>query len=133
MTRERQDITSDFYQGDIKDIQITVYNQNGSLKDLDASEITYALFTEDPKTPELIFLKSSQTDTEIEVKGPGVCVVHLLPADTIFINGTFRHQLHVADAEYAGIVTSGRVFIFKSFARRPRQDNQTAYLTGAAP
>lgn len=133
MTRERQDILQDFYQADTKTIQVTIYNQNDTLKDLTGAEITYSLIKDDAKNPVVIFQKSSNVGVEeIEVIGLGVCAVHLLPTDTFNIHGSFRHQLHVHDSEgHGGIVMSGKVQIFRSFARRPRSSQQTAYLTGA--
>lgn len=131
MTKERQDINEDFYQGDVHDIQVTIYNQNGTLKDLTGAELTYALFRDDGKNPTLLFQKSSEDVSQIEVTGTGVCLVHLVPPDTFNVYGTFRHQLHLVDATgYAGIVMSGKVEIFRSFARRPRDSKTPAYLTG---
>jgi len=130
MTLERQDIDQDFYQADLKNIQFTVYNQNGTLKDLALSEITWALIFDDGKNPRTLFQKSSLDIYQIEVAGLGICVVHILPGDTFNIYGTFRHQLHVQDENgYAGIVSSGKVQIFRSFARRPRSTSQDAYLS----
>jgi len=133
MTYERQDITEDFYAGDTKDIEVTIYDQDGQLKDLANSELTYALIYDDAKNPYTLFQKTSVGAIEIEITGTGKCVIHLLPGDTFSFNGTFRHQLHLVDENgYAGIVMSGKVQIFKSFARRSRNSGFEAYLSGTA-
>ena len=131
MTTERQDIPSDFYQGDEKDIQITITDIDGNLKDLTGGELTYALIYDDGKNPYTVFLKSSADPLEIEIVTLGICVVHLVPSDTFNISGTFRHQLHLYDAAgKGGIVMTGKVVIFKSYARRPRKNVLPVYLEG---
>lgn len=130
MTLERQDITEDFYEGDPKDIQFTVRDGLGALKDLATAELTYAIIRDDPRNPTAVLMKSSFL-SQIEVAGLGVCIVHLLAPDTIGLHGTFRHQLHVYVADDdAGIVSSGKVSIFRSFARRLRSAHAHAYLSG---
>lgn len=130
MTMEKQDILADFYSGNKKDIQVTI-TKNGSLKDLTNCELTYALILDDAKNPRALFQKSSVDINEIEITGLGVCLIHLLPDDTINYYGNFRHQLHMQDENgYGDIVMTGAVKIFRAFAARPRSDSQPAYLSG---
>lgn len=132
MTRERQDITEDYYSGNYKEVNVTVYNPDGSLKDLTGSEITYAIFTNDGS---VVLVKSSANGTEhIEILTPasdGQCVIKLKAVDTTFINGTFRHQMNVVDTNgYEETVLTGKINIYKAFAKRPRMTSISAYLAG---
>lgn len=130
MTAEHQDITEDFYSGNKKDIQVTI-RRDGSLKDLTNCELTYALILDDVKNPQTLFQKNSVDTTQIEVTGLGVCLIHLLPSDTLNYYGSFRHQLHMQDENgYGDIVMTGAVKIFRAFAVRPRSDSQPVYLSG---
>lgn len=131
MTVEKQDIKSDFYEGDKKLIEFTIRDQNDALKDLSLSEISWALILDDGKNPQTILRKTSTDPAEVEVVSLGVCQVKIEPTDTIGKYGTFRHQLFVVDENgNSGIVSSGEVRIFRSFARRPRNSQQSVYLTG---
>lgn len=131
MTAEKQDILNDFYSGNKKDIQVTIYKDDGSKKDLAGCELTYALVLDDLKNPRALFQKSSEEVTQIEVVALGICIVHLLPADTLNLYGNFRHQLHMQDENgYGDIVMTGAVKIFRAFAARQRSDSVPAYLIG---
>jgi hypothetical protein len=132
MTRERQDISEDFYSGNYKAIQVTCYNPNGSLKDLTGAEVTYALFT---NTGTIVLTKSSQNGaSEIDILSPetnGVCVIYLRGGDTLNVHGTFRHHVNVVDQMgYEETVLTGKVNIFEAFAVRPRLAFVAAYLSG---
>lgn len=129
MTEERQDITADFYAGNKKDIRVTVRNSDGSAKDLTGAEVTYVIFT-DPGKPVLV---KSSARSQITLTNPvgGVFTVHILAFDTLGLSGTYRHQANVVDA--AGVeetVMSGKIVIFKSYARRFRLTSKPAYITG---
>jgi hypothetical protein len=131
MTYERQDIAADFYAGNSKQIAVTVYKPDGNRKDITSSEITYAVFTD---AYEIVLLKSSSDGAEhIEITdGPnGEFLIYLAPSDTVNINGTFRHHANVVDA-YGDeeTVFSGKINIFRSFARRFRRSSASAYLVG---
>lgn len=131
MTEEKQDILEDFYEADEKDIQFTIVDQSGDPLDLDGAEITWALFSDDGKNPHVELMKSSKKEDEIEVTGTGICVVHLLPGDTLGLYGTYRYQLHVVTAtQGSGIVSSGKVYINRSFAKRYETHTALVYLQG---
>lgn len=134
MTREKQNVMEDFYAGDDKQLRITVYDSDGGLFDLTNCEITYAMFTNDE---DVVLQKSSSNGADhIEILAPasnGVCVIKLAPEDTLDLYGVYRHQVQVVDVdanEDAEIVTTGRIQIFKSFARRYRKSAVPAYVVG---
>lgn len=131
MTAEKQDITSDFYQLTHKDIQVTIVDDNGNLKDLSQCELSYALIFDNGKVRVTKLMKSSTTG-DIEVTGLGKCVIHYYPADTQEIYGTYRHQLHVHDENgYDAIAMTGRVDILRSFIARIAITTAHAYLVGS--
>jgi hypothetical protein len=133
MTYINQDIMDGFYSGNKKIIRVKVYNQDGSLKDLGQSEITYAIFTRDAN--EVILRKTSYNgDVEVKVVGLGLCERYLKAPDTAFIHGTFRHHVNVVDEdEYEATVLSGVVRIHQAPAKRFRQARDgKAYLEGIA-
>jgi hypothetical protein len=128
MTIEKQNILEDWYSGNTKEIEITVLEPDDSPKDLTDSEVTFAMFT---KGSEVVLVKSSAT-AEILLTDPlnGVMVVYINPPDTAHIDGTFYYQVNVVDA--SGIeetVTTGRINIFRSHAKRPRKNSIPAHLS----
>lgn len=133
MTRERQDITEDFYSGNYKEIEVTCYNPDNSLKDLTNSEITYAIFTNANVT--LLRKSSAQGTASIEIiDAPnGKFVIKLVPKDTSSIYGTYRHHVNVVDsAGHEETILTGRIDIFRAFALRFRTSYQSAYLSGGS-
>lgn len=136
MTFEKQDITEDFYAGNYKEIIITIYEDElkTTPKDVTNAEITYVIFTE-AEIPQIVVVKSSlRGSQEIELLVPasdGKCKVKLLPEDTLHLNGQYRHQTNMKDSNgYEETVMTGRIRIFKSFARMPGEDSLKAYLEG---
>lgn len=132
MTFEKQDVVTDFYAGNTKDLTVTVYVDEAKtqVKDLAGAEITWALFDDDNVT---FMVKSSSDATQISVPTPGngICIIHLLPPDTVNLYGTYRHHVNVVDANGdESTVLTGKVRIFKSFARRFRNETLNAYLEG---
>lgn len=132
MTFERQDVTEDFYAGNSKDLTITIYLDEAktTVKDLTGAEITWALFTDDHN---VLLVKNSVDSSEIEVPTPanGICIVHIDPADTLDLYGTYKQHVNVVDGNgKESTVLTGKVRIFRSFARRPSDDSQAAYLEG---
>jgi hypothetical protein len=129
MTVEKQDIKSDFYSGNDKDIHVTITDENG-LKDLTGAECTYVLMTD--KFVEV--LRKSSFDGGITIETPfinGECTVHLLASDTPNLYGTFRHQLNVIDAAgYEETVMTGTVDIIRGLAKRLRRVSVHAYIQG---
>ena len=134
MTRERQDITEDFYVGNHKVIRDTVYDRDGALFDLTSAEATFFLLDEDDGT--VYLTKSSSEPTEIEVDDVNsLVIVYLIPSDTLRLNapdlyGTFRYQIHVYDQNgNEETITTGRINIFQSpLSGRARKDTVSAYL-----
>ena len=136
MTREQQDIDSDFYAGNYKELRLTIYDADGAAFDLTGSEITFALFENEPKSPAVLLRKSSVNgNDEIEILSPaanGVCVIKLDPSDTVNMRNTYRYHVNVVDVNgHEETVTTGRIRIFRSFALRWRTDSISAYLEGA--
>jgi len=134
MTRERQDITEDFYAGNYKEIHVTCYNQDNSLKDLTNAEVTYAIFT-NANESEVLLMKSSNQGTDyIDILDPptdGELLIKLKATDTVNISGTHRHHVNVVDSNgHEETVLSGKIQIFRSFARRFRISYASAYTIG---
>lgn len=138
MTVERQDIVTDFYQGNTKKIRDHVVGDDGSPKDLTNAEVTFAVFLD--KTEIVYLQKSSKRNdpfgtTEITIDDPsnGDITVHLWPADTHNFYGTYRYHINVIDANgYEETVTTGKLNIFKAFAKRFELDSLPAYLLGGS-
>lgn len=132
MTSERQDILQDFYSGNAKKLRVTVTLPSGSPKDLTGSEITFALFRDD-KTKAVVLRKSSTSIDEITIDDAddGLLTIHIEPKDTFNLYGSFRYHVNVVDANGdEETVTTGRISIFESFAKRPRASSKAAFLAG---
>jgi hypothetical protein len=132
MTYEKQDIVEDFYSGNDKTIRVTIYNKDGSLKDLTGAELTYVVFRRE--TNEVLLRKSSfKGEDEIKVTGLGLCEIYLRGADTLHIHGTFRHHLNVVDGnEKEATAFTGMIKFHQSPASRFRTLGRNAYLEGIA-
>jgi hypothetical protein len=136
MTVERQNIDEDFYAGNKKVIRVQIWEDAAKTtpKTLiaDNFEITYVLHDDDGN----VYVTKSSTNgvTEIEVisLANGICEVHLDPADTAFLAArTYRHQMNlVDDANDEETVMTGKVKLFRSFARRVRLTAVGAYTLG---
>lgn len=136
MTFEEQHINEDFYAGNYKEITVTIYEdeEKTSPKDLAGGIISYTILTNE-KEPEVVLTKSSaRGNDEIEILAPstdGKCVIKLIAADTVHLYGTYIHQMNMRDSNgHDETVLTGRIRIFKSFARLPSEDTQKAYLEG---
>lgn len=138
MTVERQDITADFYQGNTKKLRDHVVDDDGGPKNLTNAEVTFALFLD--KTEVVVLQKSSKRNDpfgtkEITIDNAlnGDITVHLWPSDTHNFYGTFRYHINVIDSNgYEETVTTGKINIFKSFAKRFGIDTVPAYLLGGS-
>jgi len=131
MTAERQDITEDFYAGDNKDITVAVIDENGAPKNLTDAVVTYSMFDDDGTIR--VYKNSEDGVDMIEITDApnGVCVIKLVPSDTMDITGTFRHHVYVRDSSFDhATVSSGKVVVFQSFNRIFRGDSIQAYLIG---
>jgi hypothetical protein len=134
MTSERQDITEDWYAGNHKEIYVTVYEDKNETipKDLAGAEATYAILDDDEVIH--LMLTSSDGATVIDFPAPttqGLCVVYCKPRHTNVLHGTYRHQLHVVDGNGdEETVMTGKVKIFKSYARRYRYSSMSAFVEG---
>lgn len=131
MTEERQDILEDFYSGNFKTIEVTVRNPDQSIKDLTNSEVTYAIFT----NGNAVVLRKSTNDGVASIDVPtgtdGKVYIYMRPWETTFLNGTFRHQVNVVDANgNEETVTTGTINIFRAFALRYRTASVNAYIDG---
>lgn len=125
MTEERQDILEDFYAGNTKNLRITVTDGAGLPKDLTDAGITFSLFTEATKTaPERIVVTKSSTNLDqifLLNAVSGLLMICLKPVDTFNLYGTFRYHVNVIDSnDNEETVTTGKINIFKSFAKRSR-------------
>lgn len=132
MTRERQDILEDFYAGNYKVLRDTIVLPNGNPKDLTGAEVTFALFTD---KNEVLIVKSSENINEVEIVDAvgGVADIFLQPEDTMHLSGLYRYHVNTVDDNgYEETVTSGKIHIFASFARRFRHSKFPAYLSGLA-
>lgn len=131
MTYQKQDILEDFYEGNKKVIGVTIYNQDGSLKDLSNCEITWVLMNRIDY--DIVYLRKSSFngDGEIKVTGLGTCEIYINPPDTYNIHGKFRHHVNVVDEYgYEETVLTGLVEIHETSAKRYREISQPAYLIG---
>jgi hypothetical protein len=130
MTTELQNIDSDFYTGNTKNIECTVVDELGSPKDLTGAFVTFAMF--DDKTSVIKLIKTT-LDAGITIdNGPGgILTVHLLPANTYNIWGTYRYHINVVDASgNEATVATGRINIIRCYAIRPSKNSMPAYLAG---
>jgi len=130
MTTEQQDVLADFYQGNDKNLLVTILKPDDTPKDLTGGELTYVWMTD--KYVEVL-RKSSLVGTEIELVAPanGVCTVHLDGKDTLSLYGTYYHHLNLVDA--SGVeetVLTGRINVFRTKAIRQRASLIHAYLAG---
>ena len=131
MTAEQQDIVADFYQGNTKNILVTILDAQGAPKDLTSGELTYVWMTD--KWVEIL-RKSSVDPTQIEIVSAinGTCIVHIDPKDTVSRYGTYYHHLNLLDAtNVEETVLTGRINIFRTRAQRSRSSSAHAYLLGA--
>ena len=131
MTIERQDITQDFYQGNNKEISITVVDENGDPFVLGAdAQITYVIYNE--KT-EAIILRKSTEDDGITIPNPteNVFLIHISSSDTLNLaSSTFRHMANVVKNGYEETVMTGKVNIYRSLAARAKKKTQSGYTKG---
>lgn len=131
MTVEKQDIRTDFYAGNTKDIQITVVNDSSAPFSLTGCEISYSIFDDDMKV--VVVKSSANGSSEIEVtdEANGVFEVHLIPTDTRNLKGQYRHQAMIVNSYgYYEIVTTGTILILPAGVKRNRKLNRHAYLAG---
>lgn len=135
MTIERQDIDEDFYESNTKEIEVVVWQDSSKTvkENLTDAECTYSLYAE--RDPYTIKILKSSTDGGITIDDPtnGHCIIHLLPADSVGLNGTWRHQLNVVTSngdESTAFV--GKVKILISRSIRPRASVKHVYLEGAS-
>ena len=129
MTLERQDILEDFYAGNYKVFRDTIIQANGQPKDLTGAEVTFALF--DDKN-QVFIVKSTENISEAEIMDApgGVVDIFLQPEDTLHLAGLYRYHVNVVDDNgYEETVTSGKIHIFASFARRLRRVSIPAYIS----
>ena len=132
MTVEKQDIRSDFYAGNTKDIQITIVDDTSAPFNLSGCEIAWCLFTDDWEP--LVRKSSANGSAEIEVtdEAGGIVEIHLIPTDTATLQGTYRHQCNVIDSYgYVETVTTGTISIFPAMAKRNRKARVKAFLQGS--
>ena len=130
MTQTKQDIMSDFYSGNTKNIRVAVTDSQGQVFPLTSCEMTYALFNDKGQT----FVKKSSAivgEIEIDISNTHICIIHLLPADTNLLSGLYRHMLNVVDTNgQEETVMTGTVQLFKSYAMRYRSSTRQAYTIG---
>lgn len=131
MTVEKQDIRSDFYAGNHKDLQFTIVDAASAPFSLTGCEIAYALF--DDKMNVALRKSSLNGVDEIEVTDEpnGIFIVHLIPTDTEKLQGQYRHQALIVDSSgYQEVVSTGTVLILPSAVKRNRKAKRTAFLAG---
>jgi hypothetical protein len=137
MTYQKQDILEDFYEGNAKEIGVTVWEpdetepEGRKLKNLENCEITWVLMNRTDY--DIVYLRKSSFngDGEIKVTGLGTCEIYINPPDTYNIHGKFRHHVNVVDEYgYEETVLTGLVEIHETSAKRYRQVSQPVYLIG---
>lgn len=130
MTEINQDIADGFYSGNSKDLRVPVLDKDGLAFALTNCEVTYVVYD---KEGNVVLTKSSADASQVEilVSPTNVFVVHLLPPDTLHLNGLYRHMANVVDTNgYEETVFTGKLQIFKAHAQRPRQASRQAYISG---
>lgn len=136
MTLTKQDILEDFYQGNSKDIHVTVTDADGQPLPLTGAEITYVIYTDDGKVTSIPVVKLTKStnngvgDIEITNEAEGIAVVHIYPYDTTFIFGSFNHMCNVVVNGDEETVFTGKINIFRAPARRSRNSKVLVYLSG---
>lgn len=131
MTEINQDIMEAFYAGSSVDISVPVVDKDDQAFPLTNCEVTYVIFTRN--TEEVVLVKSSLDSSDVEILSSpsNVFVIHILPSDTMFINGLFRHMASVVDANgYERPVFTGKIQIYKVHSHRPRQETRQGYTLG---
>lgn len=135
MTQEKQNIDEDYYAGNYKELKAVIYQQTTppltTAMPLTNCEVVWALH--DEKTDDVYLEKSSLDANEIVItdEANGRVSVYLQPSDSFDLSGTYRHQMLVADANgHPETVLTGRIKIFKSYARRYREDSASAFVEG---
>lgn len=136
MTEERQNILEDFYAGDDKTLRVTVWTDEDKTTPKpnlsNAELIGYALFDDDNE----VFVRKSSLNGASQVtvvdEPNAIVEIYLLPEDTWYMNGQYRHQMNVVDENGKNeMVMTGKVNIFPAFAQHAyRIASIPAYLSG---
>lgn len=131
MTYEKQDILESFYSGNTKRIGVTIYDDDGNLKDISNTELTYVMMDRTDYDNVKLVKSSYVGDSEIKVVGLGLCEIYIKPIDTLNLYGKFRHHLNGVDENgYVATLFTGLVEIHKTSAQRYRKISKPAYLNG---
>ena len=136
MTVERQNIDDDFYSGNTNIVRVQIWENASQTtpKTLvtDNYEITYVLHDDDGNVHVTKSSENGVTEIEAVDLANGICEVYLDPQDTVFLAAmTYRHQMNlVDDAGDEETVMTGKVKLFRSFARRIRLTSASAYILG---
>lgn len=99
------------FQGDSKELVITVTDDDGNFTDLSGATATWKLFRT-YTTPPLV--QKSTADGGITISDPlsGQFTVNLVESDTNNIHGQYFHEARLEDLRgYVTIVTVGKVMI----------------------
>lgn len=92
MTQTNQNF--EIYQGDTKNIVVTVSNNDGTLMDITAVSIKWRL-----KIKNTISIDKTTTNGGISITDSvnGKFTIHLVPSDTTSITGNFYHEAEITD------------------------------------
>lgn len=99
----------ELFQGDTKDLEITVEDGEGNPLDLTGSTIEWRLFR---TIRDAVLIEKTLAGGGIEITNEpgGVFVVHLSSEDTRDLNGKFQHEASVTDVRgYTATILTGFV------------------------
>jgi hypothetical protein len=121
MTAIGQDVT--MYQGDHKEIVITVYDENGYVStdpalnrlDITGSTVNWVVHKKYPGG--IIVTKTTTSGIALSLPVSGELTINLIPSDTLNYSGDFLHECEVTDSGgNIATVTVGKFTIFESKA-----------------
>lgn len=106
----------EIYQGDTKQIIITVYDEDGAILNLTGYNINWVMYKS--TTKELILSKSLGSGITVPTPSNGQIVIDFLPVDTEnVIPNTYLHECEISTSPTdVSTVTTGAVKVFYSKA-----------------
>jgi len=115
MTEINQDVS--IYQGDAREIDILIRDENGSILDLTGYSAIWVVAN--PNTMEILLTKTTVSGITIPYPTSGILTVSLLPEDTRLMKPAdwYYHEVKVTDSCLNPVtVTTGDFEVVKSLA-----------------
>ncbi len=112
MNGVNQDIL--FYQGDSRQLVVTVYNSQGTAIPITGAFIRYVIYQD-----QSVVVTKTTTNGGVVLTDPsaGVFTVYLTPTDTGALRGSYNHMARMIDTSGdSSIIMTGTVTVDQSFA-----------------